>query len=249
MKLDIKQIIKGLFNKIGYSVIRTSVLTAPQKQKPITRGDFFNLYFSKIPKDFFFVQIGAHDGIHGDPIHDYIVKYALSGVVVEPQKDVFERLRKTYENLPIVCVNAAIGTEKLTFYTVKREARNEENFNKMTRIASFNKDVIRASLKSKIPRGANVDNYIVATPVTTMTFERLVNDCSISRIDLLQLDCEGYDYEILKTVDFNRFSPSLINYESMHFPDRTRKDCENLLTAKGYNLFRYGGDTCAYKIL
>ncbi|MDP2593823.1 MAG: FkbM family methyltransferase [bacterium] len=118
----------------------------------------------------------------------------------------------------------------------------------MTRIASFHKGVIAHSLIKKIPRGANPDDYIEATPVRMMDFSQLVRECDIEKIDLLQLDCEGYDYEVLKMVDFDRFSPSLINYESTHFSDQTRKECEDTLVSKGYRLFRYGSDTCAYKI-
>ena len=64
----------------------------------LSRSDFFNLYFSRIPDDFFFVQIGANDGINHDPLHEYVTKYNLSGLVVEPQPDVFELLRKNYES-------------------------------------------------------------------------------------------------------------------------------------------------------
>ena len=38
----------------------------------------------------------------------------------------------------------------------------------------------------------------------------------VSRVDLLQVDCEGYEYEILKMFDLQRFNPSLVNYESVH---------------------------------
>ncbi|MDP2593822.1 MAG: hypothetical protein Q8P36_00575 [bacterium] len=104
-----KQFVKKLFSTTGYSIVHTSVLNAPQKQKRIKRDDFFNLYFSRVSKDFFFVQIGAHDGVHGDPIHEYVVKYNLAGVVVEPQPDVFKKLLETYRGTAVSCVNAAIA--------------------------------------------------------------------------------------------------------------------------------------------
>ncbi len=244
-----KNAVKKLLGKTGYSLVHTSVLNAPQMQKQIKRDDFFNLYFSNVdPATFFFVQIGAHDGVHGDPIHEYVVKYDLAGIAVEPQPGVYTRLCETYKGSRVRCLQAAIGAGELTFYTVKDTAKTEGNFNKMTRIASFNKSVIARSLVAKIPRGASPDEYIEATPVRMIDFNQLVRECGIQRIDLLQLDCEGYDYEVLKMIDFEQFSPSLINYESAHFADQTRKECENLLTSNGYRLFRYGSDTCAYKM-
>jgi hypothetical protein len=66
---------------------------------------------------------------------------------------------------------------------------------------------------------------------------------------MLQTDCEGYDQEILRSFDFERFSPTLINFESVHFSDAVREEIEGVLTARGYRIFRDGlWDTCAYKV-
>lgn len=247
--LKIKRLIKDLISKSGYSIVRTKVLQDPQKNQLITRDDFFNLYFSRIPKDFFFLQIGANDGVYNDPIHDYIVKHSLRGMAVEAQPDVFERLRQTYRGTRVECVNAAIGPKDLTFYTVRASAKNATNFTQMTGCASFNRQVMRRLLKKVIPKGANPDEYIEENAVPVMSFGDLVRSYHIEKIDMLQLDCEGYDHELLKMFDFDRFSPSLVNFESVHFSDKTREEIESMLRARGYQLFRDGiWDTCAYKI-
>ena len=81
-----------------------------------------------------------------------------------------------------------------------------------------------------------------------MSFQDLVNKEKIEKIDFLQIDAEGYDFEILKTVNLDKFKPKIINLESTHFSDKTRELYENLLGENGYKFFRDKVDTCAYKI-
>jgi len=125
---------------------------------------------------------------------------------------------------------------------------SDKNKLNLQQISSFNKQSLIKELSKRMSKQENPEDFISKTMVTTLSFKELVEKCQIKRIDFLQLDCEGYDYEVLKQFDFNLFSPDIINYESFHFSDQTRHECENLLKSKGYSLFRYGGDTCAYKI-
>mgnify|MGYP000344742845 CR=1 FL=1 len=69
--------------------------------------------------DFFFLNIGACDGVVGDPVYPLARKYHWQGIAVEPVPYNFERLRKNYQDEPQVIVeNAAISTEPLTFWYV-----------------------------------------------------------------------------------------------------------------------------------
>lgn len=43
-----------------------------------------------------FVQVGANDGVFVDPLRQYILTRGWSGILVEPQADVFERLKENY---------------------------------------------------------------------------------------------------------------------------------------------------------
>lgn len=251
IKESFKRLIKRVVRSTGYAVVRIKKYNA-QEERQITREHFFDLYFSKIdPKNFFFVQIGANDGRTNDPLHPYVVRYDLSGVVAEPQLDVFRLLKETYENYPtVVCVNAAIATEtgNRIFYVAKESIKTEDNFSRLTGIATFNKDVLRHTLRKKLPKGVDVDDYIEEVLVKTLSFNDLLKERDIKRIDTIQIDCEGYDYEILKMVDLEKFAPTLINFESSHLSEKDRKECEIMLESMGYKWFRYGSDTCAYKI-
>src|SRR3989442_714337 len=52
--------------------------------------------YSRETHDFFVLQIGACDGVMADPIHKWIKKYKWQGILVEPQKKEFERLKISY---------------------------------------------------------------------------------------------------------------------------------------------------------
>ena len=73
--------------------------------------------------DFFFVQIGAHDGVHYDPIRPFVEKYHWRGLLVEPQPEVYQRLVANYASEPqLMFAKAAVAPQngKATLYTFKK---------------------------------------------------------------------------------------------------------------------------------
>lgn len=244
----IKTALKKLIGTTGYTITKQK-RSSQYAEIPLSWNHFIDLYFSlKNRQDFFFVQVGAHDGQFADPLNKYIKKYNLKGIAVEPQPDVFARLQETYKSSPnVTCVNSLISAQAMPFYVVKKEFRNDKNWNLMTGIASFDKNVITKTLKKKIPAGADPENYMETVNLPTISLPDLLKKFNVQKVDFLQIDCEGYDFEILKTLDFNRFKPDIINLESMHFPAETMRACDELLTKNGYKFFREGDNTCAYR--
>lgn len=56
-----------------------------------------------------FIQIGANDGIRGDPIRQKVLKYGWTGVLVEPLPPLFAELKRNYANQPgLEFINAAV---------------------------------------------------------------------------------------------------------------------------------------------
>lgn len=203
------------------------------------------------PENFFFIQIGANDGKTHDPIYSYVTKYNLRGIAVELNPEVFVLLKETYAKYPNVqCVNVAIAKESgiLPVFMAKESVKTKENYSLVTGITTLKKDVLRHTLSKRIPKEVLVDDFIEEVSITAITLDQLLKNNGVTRIDMIQLDCEGYDYEILKMIDFNKFSPCIINFESNHISDADREDCQKMLEAQGYKWFRHGIDTCAYKV-
>ena len=59
---------------------------------------FISKFVNEVGKkdDFFFIQVGANDGLMCDPIRQFIVKHSWGGILVEPVPDYFELLKKNY---------------------------------------------------------------------------------------------------------------------------------------------------------
>lgn len=203
-----------------------------------------------------FIQVGANDGRNNDPIHTYIVKYGWEGILVEPQKYVFENeLSKTYEGFAKLHLeNVAISKEEsnLPFYRIAFS-----NARWATGLASFD----RASLDEHIDSGyverkakqsgdtvpANREDYLESVPVSTATFEELILRHHFKEVDLLCVDTEGYDFEVLRLFDFAKFRPKLVLFESKNLCNRDFIEAKEHLIRYGYKLFWYKGDTVGIK--
>ena len=112
------------------------------------------------------------------------------------------------------------------------------------RIASFSRDVI---LKQRrvVP---NIGNYIDTLRVPTLSLETLVTKHKIGRIDLLQVDTEGFDYEILKMLWATPLRPPIINFESAHLNRTDKLACAEMLKRDGYRYLNVGQfDTLAVR--
>ena len=63
-----------------------------------------------------FIQVGANDGLYDDPIRKFVLNYPWTGVLIEPQPEVFLRLVKNYEHLKsrLAFENLAVSPDKLS---------------------------------------------------------------------------------------------------------------------------------------
>ncbi|WP_007511888.1 FkbM family methyltransferase [Pseudofrankia saprophytica] len=189
------------------------------------------------------VQIGANDGEMGDPLHDVIVSYGWRGVLVEPLPHLFTALRNTYRDTPgIACEQTAVGTENgsMTMYTVPWKPGDPVW---AIGLSSFRRDVILESA-NLMP---DIAERIEEVTVPVMRLDTLLAKHQINHIDLLQIDTEGYDYEILKQIDFSRtWAPRHLIYEACHLGDSLEK-ARAILRDAGYQVFPAGYDDYAYR--
>ena len=77
--------------------------------------------------------------------------------------------------------------------------------------------------------------------INSLSFQSLVQKYNISSIAKLQLDVEGYEYEILKSINYKNISIKHIVFEKKHF-DGTfvegpkLEEIKKLLTTHGYQI-------------
>jgi FkbM family methyltransferase len=178
-----------------------------------------------------FLQIGAFDGVGQDDLRELVTTHKLRGVLVEPQPAAFARLQQTYRNQPqVTLLQAAIAESE-----GMRELYCHCSHASMA--ASFN----RAHLR----KHGIADHEIVAQPVPCHTVESALRVAGLSHVDLIQIDAEGYDWPIIRSIDFTRLRPRIIRFEYRHMGDRDADACLAHLASHGYRFMLESHDIIA----
>lgn len=191
----------------------------------------------------FIVQIGAHTGDKNDPVEQVIRTLGLRAILVEPQVREFAALSAYYADQPqVILERAAIAHEpgEATLYKVRTDfwAEHDFPFGSDSQISSLDREQIGATVE--IFGGANLRKdeaaYLDTETVPAHTLDTLLTKHGANRIDLLQIDAEGFDFEIIKMIDWTA-PPAIINYETLHLSVPDRQAAWALLRTNGYTLF------------
>jgi FkbM family methyltransferase len=178
-----------------------------------------------------FMQIGAFDGVGDDDLRELVARYKLRGVLVEPQPAAFARLQQTYANEPQV---------KLLQAAIAERDGSRELFCKRgeaSMVASFQRDHLR--------RHGVADHEIESQRVACHTVESAMRAAGLERIDLLQIDAEGYDWQIIRSIDFSQIRPRILRFEYRHMLPNDADACLRLLAAQGYRFVMEARDIIA----
>ena len=195
-------------------------------------------------RSLFFVQIGANNGSSNDPMSKCIRAMRLKGIVVEPQAAVFSQLSESYADQPqLILERAAIAAAdgKAKLYKVSADFWRKHKFpdGVQTQISSLNRSQIKLCVElfgdSKLAKMEN--EYLETEDVPALTLSSLIAKHNVDKIELLQIDAEGFDYEILKMIDWAIIKPSIIQYETVNLPVEDRIKSWNLLRDQGYHLY------------
>lgn len=188
-----------------------------------------------------FVQVGANDGVRFDGLFFAMTANRCPGLVIEPLPDYFARLSMNYRNFPeVTAVNLALHPtqQEARIYRVD-PAKIADLPEWAEGIASF---VPGHCEKLGIPRDA-----VVTEAVKCARLMDVLSDHEMLDADLLQIDTEGFDAEIIKMIDFSRFSPALIKFELVHLPQGERDSVRDLLSRANYRVVPDGNDFVAYR--
>jgi FkbM family methyltransferase len=253
----IKRFVAQVAQRFGYEIRR---MPPPNvgSVKPLVYADFLRMYFEYQDfSEFYFVQIGANDGVTNDPLHPFVKEHGLRGLMVEPQRNVFNRLQQNYAGFPgLTFANVAISDQtSLPLYYFDEEFAKiyEEEIGKnATGITSMDREHLRTIIRfyyrqfkgNRRPSLEEIDKWIVTEEVDCLTLDALLETYAVSRVDLLQIDVEGYDAHIVRMVNFDKIRPKIINFEHKHLSVADRLECQANLQSAGYALFNHSGDTC-----
>ena len=199
----------------------------------------------------FFVQVGSHDGITGDPIHNLVVENLhYRGIFCEPVPRNFDLLKRTYAyakhaDKRLRFENLAISQAKeiKKFYCLSQDIEKNKTLMDILpqtydQLSSFNKDHVKSLGEGVIP-------YILEIDVPCLSLPDLLDKHQVKKLDLLHIDVEGFDYQVLSQLDFSKYHPKVILYEHAHLSESEKKQAKTLLDQHGYGVAVHGGDTLA----
>jgi FkbM family methyltransferase len=203
-----------------------------------------------------FLQIGGYDGVSYDPLRKHILTGKLTGVIVEPVPMHVEKLRELYAGSDLIRIeHCAVDREagERTMWFFSREAIANGTIGQVFGgITSFllpnllEKGGTLGGLYSDANR-AILNSLVESITVPCHTYDTVMARHGLERIDLLQIDTEGYDFELLKVFDFTRHRPAIVHYECQHLQPQDAQAAEALLRGYGYVLSSNGYDTLAVR--
>lgn len=196
---------------------------------------------------FRFVQIGANDGVSFDSLYRHITEHRCRGLVIEPVVDYFEELKLNYSAHPQVTTLRVAIHATAKEIDIHRVDPGAEGFAFGRKgVASFDPDHHKKS--------ATKTSDMVVEKVPCISWSELLDQQQITRLDYLQIDTEGYDFEILKMVvdEFRRCRPDVIKFEhaigfDVMSPTQFGQVAESL-TAAGYLIVMGPNDAIAHLV-
>jgi FkbM family methyltransferase len=195
----------------------------------------------------FFMEIGAWDGIGADCFYPLVKKYKISGILIEPQEDAFRKLKENYAyHNKIFFDNIAVAEKDcikpLYFISLNSQTTTPA-------YASLKKEVTEKGVaflqRNNILPVGEFSQYILSKPVQCLSISTIIKKHKLNKIDILQIDTEGYEYEILKSMPFDKIKPKIIRCEYKHMDRAGYRNSIKILKRNGYSVILHVPDILA----
>lgn len=233
--LPVRSLVRRTVNRLGYDIVRyAETCEHPLNVLALAVRD----QLARDPS-FFFVQVGANDGVRSDPLRPLVLQHGLPGLLIEPLPDEFARLRHNYADQPqLRFENCAIaetdGTRDL--FRMRRDAPVPDWAHGL---ASFHADHLTSIVSMK--------QYVERVPVPTKTLATVFAEHDVPAVSLLQVDVEGYDYAVVRLAFQAGCFPCIVHYEHCNLTPGDKVECQRLLKRHNYRFSEVGRDTLAIR--
>ena len=226
-----------MLRRAGFDVVRF----APEINRPFPVLPLLIRERLASGESLFFVQVGANDGVLDDPLREVVKQNHLPGLLIEPLPDIFAKLKDSYGDQPqLRFENTAITANAegtIPIYRVNGRAHDVPHH--WHGIASLDTATL---LAQGVPK-----KQIERTEVRTATLTSVLAKHAITKVDLLQVDTEGYDFEIVRAALNGGILPAIISYEHCWLVPSIRFRCKEMLDHYGYRFIEAGKDTIAVR--
>ena len=227
------KILKKICGILGYKLVDKGLL---KNNRIISEHSFLNI--KKILSELFeqnkinsIIQIGANDGIRFDDLNEYINKYKIESLLIEPIKTNFEKLKNKYADSNFIKLenSAIVVNNEISFlYKVGNNFLHYYD-DHIPGITSFNKNhLLKHGVKNR---------HIVKETINSISIEELLSKYNIKKLDLLYLDTEGYDGKIVIDFLLNTNLKPIIIFEYIHIDTHLVDSLLLVLNKNNYNFF------------
>ena len=193
-----------------------------------------------------FIEIGANDGISWDPLFKFVKKYKWEGILVEPHPTYYCELVENYKAInpgkiyfENIAISDEIGEKELYYFSNLNKSDNDYLFLKC--LSSFNK----AHLLKHCNDYPELE--IKSVTVNCTTLNQLIEKYNFRAFDLLLIDAEGFDFEIIRSIDFELIKPRIIIFEHFHFKGDMKSKIDQLLKKLHFKTIEGKINTIAYQ--
>ncbi|MFA6502892.1 MAG: FkbM family methyltransferase [Candidatus Paceibacterota bacterium] len=174
-----------------------------------------------------YIDIGTNHPIFKNNTYLFYTR-GSRGVLVEPDPNIFRVIRKTRTG--DTCLNVGIGPENekgAPYYIMTSH-----------QLSTFKKEEAEGMVASKNYGTQKIESVI---HIPLVAINTLMEQYFPHGPDILSIDTEGYDLEILKSLDLAKYAPKILCVETLRFDDRgvEQKQSEILeyLLAHGYKVY------------
>lgn len=181
----------------------------------------FNNYF-KDKKNGFFLEIGADDGIDKSNTKFY-EEFGWKGMCIEPSHKRFKLLEA---NRTCYCENYAVSDSigEVEFMDISGWGKG------LSGIVEKYDSRHKTRIQREITHPENKGNEMIT--VKTELLSNLLDKHKVTEIDFCTIDTEGGEFDIIKTIDFDKYKINIILVEN-NYKESNVKD---YLETKGYKL-------------
>lgn len=191
----------------------------------------FNFNFP-INKKFKFIQIGGNDGVSFDTLFEKIINRESKGIILEPSPRYFDQLKSNYKNYKSIILlpyaifekNGILELFELNEIGLKNHPSWAAGIGSVD-IQHLTKLNVKLEEISKIKvKGITFDYLLESYP-------------EFLDVDYLQIDTEGYDFQILKSINFTKFKVKMVKFEFNNLTINEQNKAISILSDQ-YDLYR-----------
>jgi len=157
-----------------------------------------------------FVDIGAYDGVHISNTFFFEEELDWTGLCVEPIPEIFERLKR---NRTCDCVQGCVSDLK-----GERPFLRVRGYPEMLSglVEKYDPAHLKRIYEDISRNGGDLEEILVPC----YPFNELLDAHGIRRVNYLSIDTEGGEFDILASIDFDRFQIDVITVENNYSDPR-----------------------------